>query len=271
MYPHGRQISVRLVSLLGDIVANHKVSGFMSHSAKQFCSWCKIKDDEWKELKFGILCNQHSVLASSWKWKEVENESQQQAFSKETGIPWSKLNTLPYWDPVVCVPLGVMHNWYEGVLQHHFRFCWGFNLAFVKNTMNKANISDSESDFMDMDNVETSDEEELENLKGFLSDQLKNNIQTRIQDVIVPKGVTCITSQVGSSRNGKLKARKWRALFSVYLPLVVLDSFLKGNSSQLLLTNTESIIKCTAIVGAKSITKEDAICFSQSYQSYQNT
>ncbi|MBW0510260.1 hypothetical protein O181_049975 [Austropuccinia psidii MF-1] len=57
-----------------------------------------------------------------------------------------------------------------------------------------------------MDIVEMSDEEESENVKGFLSNQLKNNIQTRIQDVIVPKGVTSITSQVGSSRNGKLKA-----------------------------------------------------------------
>ncbi|MBW0491616.1 hypothetical protein O181_031331 [Austropuccinia psidii MF-1] len=137
--------------------------------------------------------------------------------------------------------------------------------------MNKANISDSESDVMDMDNVETSDEEESENVKGFLSDQLKNNIQTRIQDVIVPKGVTHITSQVGSARNGKLKESKWRALFSVYLLLVFLDSFLEGNSSQRLLTNTALLIKCTAIVVAKSITKEDAICFSQSYQSYQNT
>ncbi|MBW0576842.1 hypothetical protein O181_116557 [Austropuccinia psidii MF-1] len=46
MYPHGHQISVILVSLLGDIVANHKVSGFMSHFAKRFCSWCEITDDE---------------------------------------------------------------------------------------------------------------------------------------------------------------------------------------------------------------------------------
>ncbi|MBW0530538.1 hypothetical protein O181_070253 [Austropuccinia psidii MF-1] len=137
--------------------------------------------------------------------------------------------------------------------------------------MTKANISDSESDVMDMDNVETSDEEGSENVKGFLSVQLKNNIQIRIQDVIVPKGVTHITSQVGSARNGKLKTSKWRALFSIYLPLVILDSFLEGNSSQLLLTNTELLIKCTAIVVAKSIIKEDAICFSQSYESYQNT
>ncbi|MBW0511847.1 hypothetical protein O181_051562 [Austropuccinia psidii MF-1] len=137
--------------------------------------------------------------------------------------------------------------------------------------MNKANISYSESDVMDMESVETSDEVESENVKGFLYNQLKNNIQTRIQDVIVPKGVSCITSQVGSTINGNLKASEWRALFSVYLPSVVLDSFLEENSSQLLLTNTELLIKFTAIVGAKSITKEDEICFSQSYQSYQNT
>ncbi|MBW0541520.1 hypothetical protein O181_081235 [Austropuccinia psidii MF-1] len=164
-----------------------------------------------------------------------------------------------------------MHNWHEGVLKHHFCFCWGYDLAFVKNAKNKSDISGSESDVMDMDNVEIFDEEESEDVKVFLPNQLKNNIQTRIQDVIVPNRVSSITSQVGSARNGELKVSKWRALFSVLFPVVVLDSFWEGKSSQRFLTNTESLIKCTAIVGAKSSTKEDAICFSQSYQSYQNT
>ncbi|MBW0549946.1 hypothetical protein O181_089661, partial [Austropuccinia psidii MF-1] len=45
-YPHSRKVSIRVVSLIGDVVATHKVSGFMSHSAKKFCSWCDIKSDE---------------------------------------------------------------------------------------------------------------------------------------------------------------------------------------------------------------------------------
>ncbi|MBW0547961.1 hypothetical protein O181_087676 [Austropuccinia psidii MF-1] len=45
-YPHGRKVFVRLVSLIGDIVATHKVSGFMSHSARKFFSWCDINHDE---------------------------------------------------------------------------------------------------------------------------------------------------------------------------------------------------------------------------------
>ncbi|MBW0510137.1 hypothetical protein O181_049852 [Austropuccinia psidii MF-1] len=37
-HPHGRNVSIKLVALIGDIVATHQVSGFMSHLAKYFCS-----------------------------------------------------------------------------------------------------------------------------------------------------------------------------------------------------------------------------------------
>ncbi|MBW0513863.1 hypothetical protein O181_053578 [Austropuccinia psidii MF-1] len=45
-YPHVRKIFVRLVGLIGNVVATHKAAGFMSHSAKQFCSWYEINYHE---------------------------------------------------------------------------------------------------------------------------------------------------------------------------------------------------------------------------------
>ena len=44
--------------------------------------------------------------------------------AQETGVRWSLLHRLPYWDPVKHVVLGFMHNWLEGVLQHHLRVLW---------------------------------------------------------------------------------------------------------------------------------------------------
>ena len=40
------------------------------------------------------------------------------------GVRWSLLHRLPYWDPVKHVVLGFMHNWLEGILQHHLRILW---------------------------------------------------------------------------------------------------------------------------------------------------
>ncbi|MBW0543953.1 hypothetical protein O181_083668 [Austropuccinia psidii MF-1] len=72
-YPHGGKVFVRLVSLISDIVATHKVSGFMSHSARKFCSWCDINHNEQGKCKLGNHCHgdgktlkqRHHV--NSWK------------------------------------------------------------------------------------------------------------------------------------------------------------------------------------------------------------
>ncbi|KAG0151204.1 hypothetical protein CROQUDRAFT_706042, partial [Cronartium quercuum f. sp. fusiforme G11] len=39
-YPHGQMVQIKLLGLVGDIVATHKVTGYASHSAVCFCSFC---------------------------------------------------------------------------------------------------------------------------------------------------------------------------------------------------------------------------------------
>ncbi|MBW0553131.1 hypothetical protein O181_092846 [Austropuccinia psidii MF-1] len=64
-YPHGHKVIVKLVALFANIVATNKVGGFMSHSAKRFCSWCETQHNESIDLKIGKLCTQNTVLAAS--------------------------------------------------------------------------------------------------------------------------------------------------------------------------------------------------------------
>ncbi|KAF8221802.1 hypothetical protein L208DRAFT_1325981, partial [Tricholoma matsutake] len=47
------------------------------------------------------------------------------AMTKETGVRWTPLHDLPYWDPVQYVILGFMHNFLEGILQYHLQVLWG--------------------------------------------------------------------------------------------------------------------------------------------------
>ncbi|MBW0493768.1 hypothetical protein O181_033483 [Austropuccinia psidii MF-1] len=165
-----------------------------------------------------------------------------------------------------------MHNWYKGVLQNHLRFQWGFDSAFVKEVLIENESSEEDSDKMDIDDYESRNEEIIEGTKGFLPNNMKNKIRTKISEVIVPKGVTRITSQFGEAANGKLKASKSCVLFSVYIPLVFLDFFLENESHNiLLLVNTGALLQCTERVGAKTITKDDAALFSQQYELYQST
>ncbi|MBW0511417.1 hypothetical protein O181_051132 [Austropuccinia psidii MF-1] len=167
-YPHGQKVIVKLVVLIGDIGATHKVGGLMSHSAKTFCSWREIQDNERVDLKIGKLRTQNTVLAASHQWNEARTVTLRQKYAKEHEIQWSELNRLPYWDPTTNISLGVVHNWYE------------------------------EDDF--------GSEEGNTEMKGYLSEELIEKIRKRLNEVIVPKGVSHIPSRLGTAQTGKLKA-----------------------------------------------------------------
>ncbi|MBW0477273.1 hypothetical protein O181_016988 [Austropuccinia psidii MF-1] len=77
-YPHGCKVTIHLIGLIGDVVDTYKVSGFISHSTKQFCSWCEINNNERCNLNLGTLCNKNKVLALSWKCKETPSTTARQ-------------------------------------------------------------------------------------------------------------------------------------------------------------------------------------------------
>ncbi|MBW0518745.1 hypothetical protein O181_058460 [Austropuccinia psidii MF-1] len=131
-YTAGQRVIVKVVELIGEIVANYKAAGFMSHSAHHFCSWCEVKHNKRTKLQLGSPCKGMTVLEQSRKWKTANSISIQQRVAKQKGIRWSALNWPPYWDPVVNVSLGVMHNWYEGILHHHFRYRWGLDSTHLQ-------------------------------------------------------------------------------------------------------------------------------------------
>ncbi|MBW0513095.1 hypothetical protein O181_052810 [Austropuccinia psidii MF-1] len=109
-YPHGQYVVVKLIGLIGDIIATHKAGGFMSHSAKYFCSWCELKDIKRNHLKLGKPCKQSAALSALGRWKEADSTTAQQYLAQYSGIRLSEINCLPYWDPVKKNFLGVLHS-----------------------------------------------------------------------------------------------------------------------------------------------------------------
>ncbi|MBW0562515.1 hypothetical protein O181_102230 [Austropuccinia psidii MF-1] len=119
-YPKGHKVVVRLGCLIGDLVANHKVLGFASHSATTFCSPCECPKAEIQQLKLAKLQQKRIFKDYSIAFKGLNNDAEHTRMVRRTGIRWSELNHLDYWDHVQQIPLGIMHNWFEGILQHHF-------------------------------------------------------------------------------------------------------------------------------------------------------
>lgn len=67
----------------------------------------------------------NQVKADATKWKETSAVSNRDKLAQRTGVRWTPLHDLPYWDPVKQLVLGFMHNTLEGILEFHLRDLFG--------------------------------------------------------------------------------------------------------------------------------------------------
>ena len=83
------------------------------------------------------------------------------------GVRWSLLHRLSYWDPVKHVILSFMHNWLEGILQHHLCILWHIGVPEeVKKTVVEL---EKDEQWLQADSQESA--EELEGLQKEVEEQ----------------------------------------------------------------------------------------------------
>ena len=125
--PQGTAVAAQLIPLLADLQAIWKVSGFVSYAAGLFCSFCKCHHNDIEDLNYHHweLWHGTEVHAQAQKWCNLVTIKAKTAMTKETGVWWTPLHDLPYWDPVQYVILGFMHNFLEEILQYHLQVLWG--------------------------------------------------------------------------------------------------------------------------------------------------
>ncbi|MBW0471430.1 hypothetical protein O181_011145 [Austropuccinia psidii MF-1] len=239
--PQGCNVIVLLACLIGDVVATHKVAGFASHSATRFCSWCDCQKSSISFLCQGHPRQKRSTISMSIDWRDSRTLAQRKSIVKKTGIRWSALNRLPYWDPVANVVLGIMHNWFEGVLQHHFRRRWKFGMSPIEQE-NDENLPDSEEEAESMDY-------EVHETWLFKKEE-EEHIKRAISDVKVPAGITkvpfAIVTSYGLGRN-------------------------EGSKAKLLLDNLSSLTICTNILASRCVNEINCNEFIKEYDNYCQT
>ncbi|MBW0481319.1 hypothetical protein O181_021034 [Austropuccinia psidii MF-1] len=107
----------------------NEVYGFSSHYATSFCTWFKCTKAQLHHLEMGHLCKRRIVSDYSKAFKQSKTQSEADWPVKKSGIWWSELNQLPYWDPVQYTSLGILHLWFEGILQHNFIKRWKWTVS----------------------------------------------------------------------------------------------------------------------------------------------
>jgi len=128
MFPNGRQVAVDVAPVVADKLAAHKLDGFGSHSCHYFCSDCLCSLDELErtDIDAWTLRSSDATRAAAAAWTSATTLKARKMLFRASGIRGSSMHRLAYRDHVRYHTTGIMHNLYEGVLQHHFRRKWGF-------------------------------------------------------------------------------------------------------------------------------------------------
>lgn len=200
-----------------------------------------------------------------------------------------------------------MHNWLEGVLQHHFRFRWGFVVLSKEQASNvkrrgremevgRANkrgmfenshgnavsgeSEGSESGIDQDDEVGDYGDAELgEGVQGGLFTQVDIDLFcSRMLDIVVPKGVSKMPSNLGEAKHGSLRAAQWYSLFAFIIPLVIMELYVddvekldpKTNRGKILHT-IGYLVQCTNLVFSRRVSEWEAQNFELCYKRYHKT
>lgn len=272
---------MKLLPILGHSVGVHKAAGYASHLANLYCSffWGKLEDLE--KMHIGKIRTAEEVFKTSQLWKDAKTLNQREEIMKLTGVQWSEFNRLKYCDPVKDKPLGMMYNWLEGVLQHHFCFRWGFVVyskeqkADIKCRASKGvgvgqrkrviysqgqgNVVDPKSEGEGSAGYNDEEVEEKDNQGDYgdygdaeLEEGLDVELFTEVNivlfceqmlNIVVPRGVSKMPVNLGESKHGSLRAAKWYSLFAFIIPLIVLEIYVNDVEKLCPDTNQGQILK----------------------------
>ncbi|KJA18107.1 hypothetical protein HYPSUDRAFT_107459, partial [Hypholoma sublateritium FD-334 SS-4] len=123
-YFYGRVALCALICLVCDLVGARKTMGFGGIGHNQMCALCHCK----RGLSGPKITNMHSwqrrtnedYRASAQRYLDAEDDKERETIFKETGIRWSELLRLPYFDPSRFVVIDAMHNLFLGLIKEHF-------------------------------------------------------------------------------------------------------------------------------------------------------
>lgn len=77
---------MKLLALIGDIVAIHKCAGYASHSANLFCLWCHCTKQEHVNLVLGKKRTKEEVLKRAEAWNQAKSLNEKGELLTSYGI-----------------------------------------------------------------------------------------------------------------------------------------------------------------------------------------
>lgn len=128
---HGRRAYAAMVPLVADLLAARQLSGHAHHNHKySLCTVCKASQDDIESTTLDQFPprDPEDHRRAAKQWLEAESTLAREHLFSQTGVRYSELLRLEYWDPCMFVVVDTMHNLYLGLLQRHIRTFWGISV-----------------------------------------------------------------------------------------------------------------------------------------------
>jgi hypothetical protein len=137
MYELGRLILCAIIVVVCDSPAARKVGGFASFGQENFCTVCRCNR---------TVHGYGNTDIGSWKRRTNEEcrtfaedfrnatsaKAAASTFNK-TGLRWSELLRLPYYDPTRFLVVDPMHNLFLGLIKEHFQGILGYQKGSLRS------------------------------------------------------------------------------------------------------------------------------------------
>ncbi|OSD00157.1 hypothetical protein PYCCODRAFT_1371822 [Trametes coccinea BRFM310] len=128
--PYGRLVRLVVIPLVCDLPAARQVAGLGNfNQLHALCSCCTVRFDDIENTDVDSfpLRSMKAHREAATAWLHANSTAEREQLFKTTGIRYTELLRLPYWNPVLYVVIDSMHNLYLGILQRHIRDFWGIN------------------------------------------------------------------------------------------------------------------------------------------------
>jgi hypothetical protein len=110
--------------------ASKKVAGNLSHAANAFCSLCNLRKGDMSNLEKGSWPKRtrEEHRSTAFAWLKASRE-ERKMIAQGTGIRFSEIFRLSYWDPTRQVVVDIMHNLFLGLIKRHYTKVLGMTNA----------------------------------------------------------------------------------------------------------------------------------------------
>ena len=135
-----------IVPLVADLPASRKASGFAAHSAKFFCSFCRLPKSDITNIDVGSWLRRSRAehYAAALHFRDAPNAQKRDDAFNTDYTRWSELLRLPYWDPTKFTVIDPMHNLFLNLAHYHIWSFWKLSSTYVEGRRNQQPHSPTE-------------------------------------------------------------------------------------------------------------------------------